>query len=176
MHDPIKSAIVGATAENLRFAIADHQETIRATDLKAEVVGILLTVLISILAWKGGIGVSGVGHWFNFAAVLAALAAAICVGGVLWPRADPWKKVTLGPYKPTRVLYPSKDFTPGQSIDTRAALAMGTDWVCELTYELAKLSIIRDSKTSWFRAAVLLGGFTVLTIAVGLFWPATTGG
>jgi hypothetical protein len=176
MHDPTDSAAAETASENLRFAITDHQETIRATDIKAEVVGILLTALVTILVWKGGFAAGGACHWINTAAALSALAAVGCVGRVLWPRSDPWKDVVLGEYTPTRVLYPSKDFPPGHNIKSRADLAVGTEWVCELTYELAKLAVIRDSKRGWFQAALLLGGITVLAIALGLFFPAAGAG
>jgi hypothetical protein len=175
MDDPTDSATVETALENLKFAITDHQETIRATDVKAEVVAILLTVLVAISVWKGGFAATGACHWINTAAALAALAAVGCVGRVLWPRSDPWKNVPLGNYTPTRVLYPSKAFPPGDTIKSRADLAVGTDWLCELTYELIKLAFIRDAKRRWFHAALSLGAITLLAVAVGLFIPAAGG-
>lgn len=164
-----------AAAENLRFAVTDHQETIRATDVKAEVVGILLTVLFGVAEWKGHLSTSGISQCVNTVAALSALIAVACVGRVLWPRSDPWRDVPLGEYTPTRVLYPLKAAPPGQHVKSRAELAAGTDWVCELTYELAKLAIIRDAKKFWFRAALVLSAVTLVAVAIGLFFPAGKG-
>jgi hypothetical protein len=169
MHHPTDSAAAETASENLRFAITDHQETIRATDIKAEVAGILLTVLVAISAWKGDFATTGACYWINTVAALAALAAVACVGRVLWPRSDPWKNVPLGNYAPSRVLYPANALPPGQNIKSRADLAVATDWVSELTYELAKLAFIRDAKRWWFRAALSLGSITLLADAIGLF-------
>jgi phage baseplate assembly protein W len=48
------SLAAASAAEHLRFAVSDLQQTIRGTDLKAEALGILITGLLAIAAFRAG--------------------------------------------------------------------------------------------------------------------------
>ena len=159
------------TAEHLRFAITDHQETIRAIDLKSEVLGIVLTVLLAVAEWEGHISASNLRGKIGVVAAAAALVAFLLIGCVLWPRSDPWRRVLLGGYSPSRVLYPPTAKSPDNNVAARAQRALTTDWVSELTFELGKLACIRDSKRFWFRGALVLSAIAVLAVGIRLFVP-----
>lgn len=158
-----------AAAENLRFAMADHQEMIRGADLKAEVLGIFITAVFAAVAFEGHISMRTVGGWLGIVATLGALAAFFCVGGVIWPRSDPRHAVPLGGYTPSRVLYPPEQAGPEHTVSEHAKRALHTDWPSELTYELWKVSLIRSAKQKWFRAALIASGASVLAEAVRQF-------
>jgi hypothetical protein len=74
----------------------------------------------------------------------------------LWPRNDPWQKVGLGAFKPSRTLFPSPVRNPQQDIAKLADDSLKTDWVSELAYELSKLATIMAAKRFWFRIALVL--------------------
>lgn len=158
-----------SAAENLRFAIADHQEIIRGSDLKAEVLGIFLTATSATIAWEGSISSLTMGGWLGIAATIATLVAFYCVGGVLWPRSDPWRDLPLGDYMPSRILYPQCDSEPGYTVREHATRALVTEWPSELAYELLKLSRIRCAKQKWFRLALIASAASVFAISVRLF-------
>lgn len=157
-----------AAAENLRFAMNDHQEMIRGADYKAEVLGIFLTAVFAAVAWQENISASTFGGWMGILATLSALAAFFCVGGVLWPRSDRWLELPLGGYTPSRALYPPVLRDPGHTVSEQAKRALHTDWPSELTYELWKISRIRAAKLKWFRAALIISGISVLAVTVQL--------
>jgi hypothetical protein len=157
-----------AAAENLRFAISDHQEMIRGVDLKAEVLGILPTAVLPAVAWQGDTSTATLGGWLGIVAIVTALAACFCVGGVLWPRSDPSRVVPLGGYTPTRVLYPRAKPSPAHTVSEETQRALQTDWTSELTYELWKISGIRTAKQKWFRGALITSGAAMVTVAARL--------
>ena len=157
-----------AAAENLRFAMHDHQEMIRGADYKAEVLGIFLTGVFAAVAWQDNISASSFGGWMGILATLSALAAFFSVGGVLWPRSDAWVEVPLGGYTPSRALYPPVLRGPGHTVSEQTKRALHTDWPSELTYELWKISRIRAAKLKWFRAALIMSGISVLAVTVQL--------
>lgn len=158
--------------EGLRLAVADHQESIRAADLKAEVLALVLTALLAIAVGGGSASTSTLGGWLSIIAALAALIALVSVGTVLWPRSDPWRDIPLGSYMPSRVLYPGEMKAPGDHIQSQAQKAVGTDWPRELTYELAKLATISSRKRFWLRVALTVGVVSLVAVGVKLFVPA----
>ena len=164
-------ASVDAATENLRFAITDHQETIRGTDFKAEVLGIAVTGLLAIVTLEGAVSLSGWNGQLGIAGTLTSLAALAFVGLVLWPRTTPWKQVRLGGYKPSGVLYPPAKPDASRDVPRMTHDALAADWPSELTFELSKLAVIRGAKQMWFKWALAATGLSILAIAIRLFFP-----
>lgn len=156
-------------AESLRFAFADHQEIIRGTDIKAEVMALLVAAVVTVLTLENGISTACFRGWLGVASVVFSLVTLGFVGLVLWPRSNPWHSIPLGAYKPSGVLYPPVKLGPGESVGSRAAAALTTDWVSELTYELQKLASIRAAKQCWYRCALVAAAIAVAAAAVRLF-------
>lgn len=164
-------AAVESAAENLRFAIGDHQETIRGTDLKAEVLGVVIAGLLGVVAFEGPVSTSGANGWMGVIAILTSLCALLFVGFVIRPRTNPWKQVRLGDYKPTGALYPPAESDAQRDIPRATHDALITDWPSELTFELSKLAAIRGAKQMWFKWALIATGASILVIAARLFVP-----
>jgi len=170
--DGVHEAAEANAAENLRFAISDHQETIRGADLKAEVLGFLISGVLTVATIEGQASTADLNGWVGIVAIIAALAALVFIGLALWPRTDPWPPVRLGTYAPSRVLYPPVNANSQRDVASAAAAAIRTPWVAELTFELAKLSGIRALKQRWFRWALTASGVAIFAVAVRLFTPA----
>jgi hypothetical protein len=168
---PASSHAQATAAENLRFAIGDHQEIIRGTDIKAEVMAVLIGGVLTVLTLEAGISTTSWYGWLGVISVLTALCALWFVGLVLWPRSNPWRALPMGGYTPTQVLYPPGKLGPQDTVASRTAAALSTDWGSELTYELLKLASIRAAKQLWYRWALATSGASIVAAAVRLFLP-----
>lgn len=150
------------TLSCLRDAIEDTQLTIRAYDMKANSLGVLLTVALGItnftLLQSGDDGTKGI----LIACWVAGLLAITFCGLVLHPRKNPFDGLHLGGYTP-KGTYFLRDIksSPENTVVALAEKALATDWLLELTYENMKLSTIRDYKHGAFIAAL---GFSMVTL------------
>jgi hypothetical protein len=154
----------------LRFAIDDHQEIIRGTDIKAEVMAVLIGGVLTVVTLEGGISLECWYGWLGVISILTALCTLGFVGLVLWPRSNPWRALVMGGYTPVQVLYPSGKLGPQDTVASRAAAALSTEWALELTYELLKLAAIRAAKQLWYRWALVTAGASIVAAAVRLFF------
>jgi hypothetical protein len=159
-------------AQHLRFALTDQQEIIRGTDVKSEVLGIWSTALLAIVVLQGAPSLSSWSGWFGCVAVICTLGAFFCVALSLWPRNDPWMEVSLGAFRPSRILFPSAAADPQRDIQRIVDNALNTDWVSELAYELSKLATIRTTKRFWVRIALALVCVAQLATGCRLFASA----
>lgn len=162
---------VAAASENLRFAVNDHQEMIRGTDLKGEVLGIAITGLLTVIAFEGSVSTTCLNGWIGIGSVACSLVAFVFVGLVLWPRTDPWRAVSIRGYTPSRVMYPPAEADPARDVQCMARDAIGTNWPAELSFELAKLAVIRAAKQNCFRWALGATGLAILLVSIRLFVP-----
>ena len=169
---PTPSHAQVAAAENLRFAVGDHQEIIRGTDIKAEVMAaVLIGGVLAIVTLEGAISTECWYGWLGVISILMALSTLAFVGIVLWPRSNPWRALAMGGYTPVQALYPPGKLGPQDTVASRATAALSTEWVFELTYELLKLASIRATKQFWYRCALATAGASIVAAAVRLFLP-----
>lgn len=153
----------------LKHAIEDAQETIRAYDTKAEILGILLTLAIGLTNFTLLENIKGSAKWILLSSWVVALIAIAVLGFVLHPRKNPFANIASGNYIPSGTYYLSNlSSAPQNTVSALAAKAVLTDWVSELTYENMKLSVIRDHKHSCFTWALRLTGFTILLIVAAI--------
>jgi hypothetical protein len=144
--------------ESLRAAVQDTQETIRAFDVKAEVLAVALAIVVAVWQWVPMQTAGVPGRWLVGLSALFALACAWCVGAVLIPRSKTRGDVNLGGYSPQNVFRPPAVDDRNVTVAVFAERARQTDWVLELTYELFKLARIRVEKEKWFQRAIYWAG------------------
>lgn len=141
--------------ECLMHAISDTQDTIRYYDIKSEIIGALLSAFVAII----NVTMMNVSFLpvkcFLFLSLLFDFLAILSIGLVLYPRAVILKKINCGSYiaKNTYLMVNHVKTIPEQ-VD----LVKETDWISELTFELSKLSLIRDRKRYFFKLVLLLSG------------------
>jgi len=143
-------------AGHLRHVLTDQQEIIRGTDVKSEVLGIWSTAILAIVILKGNPSLTSCSGIIGCVALFSTVAAFFCVATSLWPRNDPWTEVSLGSFRPSRILFPPASANPQQDIPRMVSDALNTEWVSEFAYEVSKLATIRDSKRKWLRVALVL--------------------
>lgn len=138
------------TIDCLKHALQDTQETIRAYDIKAQSLGVLLTVSIGVVNFGIAATPFLLLKILAIFASVAGLAAIWLLGQVLHPRNEPWKRIQLGTYQPAHTYYLLKPEEQGSlPVSSQSERAVQTDWVAELTYELMKVSAIRNAKHRW---------------------------
>jgi hypothetical protein len=151
----------------LLAAVGDTQETIRAIDVKAEILAAFAAAI--------GAGIHSVidtsfpiPGMLGTAAIALMFLSIISLGLVVFPRSAP--SVNLGGYVPSYTFYlPPHGRTP---LNVSAVLqrARQTDWNSELAYEQLKLSRIRDRKNSWFKLGLVLAATATAMATTGLLW------
>jgi len=157
------------TISCLMHAIDGAQETIRAYDTKAEILGVLLTLAIGITNFTFYQHNTAYTKWILFSSWIVALIAIAILGLVLHPKKDPFKNIDRGNFTPSGTYFLTNLSSSPQNTVTRLTdKAINTDWVSELMYENMKLSAIRDYKHCWFTLALKLTGFTILLIATSI--------
>lgn len=156
------------TISCLMHSITDTQQTIRAYDTKAEILGILLTLAIGITNYTLLSGSQTYSKSIVIIGWLLGLISIVLLGLVLYPKKDPFKKINLGTYIPTGVFYLRDLSTPQNSINYLVDKANNTDWISELMYECMKLSVIRNHKHCLFIWALRTSGITLLFIAISI--------
>lgn len=158
------------TISCLQHAIEDAQDTIKAYDAKAEILGVLLTIAIGITNFTFLQHTSPTSKAFLIASWIIGLLSIGFLGAVLYPQRDPFKKIQFGGYTPSGTYFLTQLNTSAQNTVTQLAdNALNTNWVNELTYENMKLSIIRDYKHCWYVRALRVSGLSLLLIAIMVF-------
>jgi hypothetical protein len=153
----------------LMHAINDSQEAIRAYDSKAEILGVLLTLVVGMTNYALFEHSAGHLRMLLLVSWLVALATVLVTGLVLYPRKNPFKKIALGTFTPSGAYYLTNlSASPQDTIEVMVKKAINTDWVSELMYESMKLSAIRDFKHNYFIWALRLSGLTILLIATAI--------
>ncbi len=134
-------------------AMNDVQETIRAFDLKAEILTGILTLLIGmvVFAWHGHD--NGI-KYLDILIIISEFLAIGCLGAVLFPANNPLGSVTNGIYAPKGVYYLSGLTLKKESVSDIAKKLANTNWSEELVFELVKVSSIRERKNRWFVRAL----------------------
>lgn len=153
----------------IKHAIEDTQDTIRAYDTKAEILGILLTLAIGITNYTLFEHSTGCVKTFLLGSWSIAIVAIVVAGFVLYPKKNPFKNIALGNYIPSGTYFLTNLSTsPQNTVIKLADMAINTDWVSELMYENMKLSAIRDYKHTYFNWALRLSGVTIILIIVSI--------
>ena len=134
-------------------AINDVQETIRAFDLKAEILTGILTLLIGMVVFAWHDHDNGL-KYLDILIIITAFLAMGCLGTVLFPENNPLGAVTNGTYAPKGVYYLSGLTLRNESVSDIAKKLANTNWSEELVFELVKVSSIRERKNRWFVRAM----------------------
>ena len=149
----------------LQHAIEDTQETIRAYDTKAEILGILLTLAVGITNFSLLPELALYSRIALVCSWLVSLAAVGLLGLVLHPKANQFKDISFGTFSPNGTYYLNQVTASAQNtVSSLADKAVNTNWVEELMYESMKLSLIRDRKHYWFVLALRVTGVALLLI------------
>lgn len=154
--------------ECIGHAINDVQATVRAYDVKAEILGVLLTLMIGMINLHF-LAESTDRRIIIFATLvcLMGIVAIFLLGMVLYPVKDVWGKLQLGSYRPSRVYFlPEQGSAPDCSVSHYSEMALNADWVSELMYELTKISCIRDRKHRFFLYALRVSGIAWALVVI----------
>ena len=156
-----------AASGNQQFlisALEDAQEVVRAFDVKAEILGVFLTLLVGLL----GIQYHHSSDPALWERVLAAIGAATmlvsmgCLGGLLWPSKKVIDRLDLGDFRPSHLYFLTKNDLNNMSVADLASKSKSVDWNTEIIWELAKVSVIRDRKRFWFNCALVFGALALV--------------
>lgn len=138
----------------LRDAISDAQETIRAYDLKAEILTAVMTLLVAMVAFAWHDVDTGSLKYLEITIIITTFVTMGCLAATLSPANNPLSGVTNGTYTPKGVYYLSAATLKKESVSDIAKKIKGTNWTSELAFELVKVSNIRERKNHWFRWAI----------------------
>lgn len=172
MADKQKSMIDEQTKmsiERLQKIIDETQETIRAYDIKAEILAVILTLIISVINFTLLNNFSSLSciKYMALITILIGVSSLIVVGFVLYPNKDIFKDIQTNSYKPKRTYFVNIGGTPSfNNIDVYLNEVESTDWSRELAYEVLKISLIRDRKHLSFLWALRLCGLTFVSITL----------
>ncbi|MGH8371726.1 MAG: hypothetical protein ACRETO_03215 [Gammaproteobacteria bacterium] len=145
-----------AEIEVLLDAIRDVQDTIRAFDLKAEILTGILTLLVGLVAFAWQDVNTSSQRILDVVVIIAAFGAMGCLMSVLLPMANPAEKVQRGSYKPAGVYFLTKEKLKTETVSEIAKKLPDIKWREELVYELMKVSYIRQRKHHWFTLAIIV--------------------
>lgn len=157
---------IKASIECLMHAISDSQDTIRYYDIKSEIIGALLAVFV------GTTNVAIMSNSFSsvkcllFLSLFFDFAAILSIGFVLYPRVTMFKNINHGSYIPKNTYFIVNN---KRTISEQVDLVNETEWISELTFELSKLSLIRDRKFFYFKPVILLSGMSLFFISLATF-------
>ncbi len=148
----------------LLASIHDVQETIRAFDLKAEILTAILTLLVGMVAfsWHDVTGVV----WTQVVVIVSAFTAMGCLLAVLLPLSNPSERVQRGSYRPAGVFFIAPKTLKEATVSEVAEILEKLQWREELVFELMKLSYIRQRKHFWFRNATWVTAVSLAAILV----------
>lgn len=144
-------------------AIEDSQGTIRALDVKAEILAAFVAVVAGGAISLTPPDCSAAGVLGTVSIVLCALAI-VAIGLVIYPRSAP--PVPLGTYIPTGTFFLASASAGFIDADKLAASASSTNWMAELSFELLKLSAVRKRKTFYFKGTLWLTCAGSLSFAI----------
>lgn len=155
----------------LQIALEEAQATVRAYDTKAQIVGIGYTFALNIVASViGGLpSTHGEGLLFVVFFWLVVMGPLFLFGYVLYPsrrmapKVDDTSELGL-----TRTLYvQSMRYRTMKELQE----AVGkSDWVAELSYELLKLSKLREQKRARFIIALFATALSFAMLAARQLW------
>jgi hypothetical protein len=156
--------------ECLLKTLEETQQTIRAYDVKSEVLTIILTLIVSIVnfnmvsEFKSCYSI----RFLSLVSLVLTIFSLLAAGLVLFPRKNLFKQIILGTYKPKFTYFVDLDIVPSfRNLDEYLNQVDSTDWKKEVAYEVLKTSCIRDHKHRWFKWASMLSGIT-LTVIIGI--------
>lgn len=156
----------GTEVEVLLDAINDAQETIRAFDLKAEILTAVLTLLVGMVAFAWHDQDSAALKTVDIIAIITAFGAMGCLMGVLFPMNNPAENVKLGGYQPAGAYYVDRKKYADETVTDFAKKLAKVNWVEELSFELMKVSSIRQRKHDWFSNATAASAISFLALLV----------
>lgn len=159
-----------ATMECLRHAIEDTQGTIRAYDVKAEILAALLTLIVTVSSQSLFGQINEIGQMILKISWLFCLITIFVLGLVLMPKSNLFSLVKYGSFSPKSTYFLHEiNKSANNTVSEIAAKALVTNWTEELTYESMKLSLIRDRKHNWFTKALYLSAVTLLLVPIALW-------
>lgn len=153
--------------DSLMAVLAEAQQTVRSYDTKAQIVGVGYIFALGVVMRSGDhipIPVE-FAAWYVLAGWLIIVVPIIMFALVLYPsRVDKTSTGQMPENVSGAMYFDRKRFA--SPLQYREAV-QGTDWVSEITFEIAKVSNIRDIKRVRFlRALYWTGGsFTVLFLS-----------
>ena len=157
----------------LLHAINDAQLVVRAYDIKAEIMALLVTTSFAVFQFVEFGNSGAVISSFKYFSALLLLVGVIFLIAVIYPILNPWKNVKLGEFIPSGVYFVNVDDSPDYTVPALAAKARAADWVAELTYELMKITEIRERKQKQFRWAIRTI-FLALIVLIPVLAPTLT--
>lgn len=152
-------------------SLNETQETIRAYDVKAEILALVVTLALGLLSHNFGDNLDYCGWqiFLGIACIITGLISIAFVGLVLYPSKEPFEKIDTTDYSPQRSYYINTDnFTAKMKVSSFLERITKTDWKAELAYEILKCSSIRDRKHFWFVGALRVSALTLFLS--GVFW------
>ncbi|MFC1523648.1 hypothetical protein ACFL6N_02535 [Thermodesulfobacteriota bacterium] len=152
-------------------SLNEAQETIRAYDIKAEVLALVVTLALGLLSHNFGdnLDYCGWSIFVGIACIITGLISIGFVGLVLYPSKVSFKIIDTTDYSPQRSYYINTDnFTGKIKISSFLEQIEKTNWKAELAYEILKCSSIRDRKHFWFVNALRVSALTLFLS--GVFW------
>lgn len=154
------------TIDCLLNNINETQETIRSYDTKAEILGILMTLVVGFLNYNliSDYKCDSIIMGLIAAATFVAITALALLLTVLFPSRNPAHEVDLGKFQPKNTYFVFKKPEEQFNFDVIYSRLVDTEWQKELLFELLKLSAIRDRKHKWFTRSVKAASLTLLII------------
>lgn len=154
------------TISCLQHAVADVQGTIRAYDMKANILGVILTVAL------GYTNFTLIQKSFPYSQLLlsacwvSGLFALAATGAVLYPMRRPIANISCGAFSSSETYFISSSSLHQSTVTEMAAKALQANWIEELTFENMKLSLIRDYKHRWFVNSLKLVFLSLVLVGV----------
>lgn len=151
------------TADALRFlelTLSEAQATVRGYDTKAQIVGIGYTFALNIVANVGqGFPRSADGSLIALVIFWGIVMAPLFLfGAVLYPSRKLAPKIHRGEAEPKRLMYVE---TPRfEDVTALRDASLDTDWLNEMSYEVLKVSRLRELKRGRFIRALAATAFS----------------
>jgi hypothetical protein len=151
--------------DRLEHALSDTQDTIRAFDVKAEILAAVLALTVGLVNYGvlSSIGSSSTQKLLVSISLCGGLITVIILGAVLWPMSNPVDGLDIIDCPPKGTYFVTTKTQPEfLRLACFLVAARETNWVEELGLELVKCSRIRDRKAAWFKKALVSAFMTVL--------------
>ena len=147
----------------LELTLSEAQATVRGYDTKAQIVGIGYTFALNIVANASGsfpraADAALIPFLIFWVIVLAPL---FLFGAVLYPSRKLAPKIHAGDAEPRRLMY--VETARFEDVTALATATEGADWLSEMSYEVLKVSRLREIKRARFIRALTA---TVLSFVV----------
>ena len=155
----------------LQLALEEAQATVRAYDTKAQIVGIGYTFALNIVAAViGGLpGSHGLGPLPVLLFWLVVMSPLFLFGYVLYPSRRTAPKVErAAELELQRVIY--VESARHSTVEDLQTAARNSDWMAELSFEVLKVSKLREAKRGRFVRALFATGFSFGILAFYQLW------